>query len=119
MAARQRARQFAVLRTFGMSGRQLTGLLLGEQIVVYFFGLFGGSILGIILVTATLPFLQFSDSSIDAARLGVPPYLLAFNAPNAALFYVALLLAFAVALAIAARYATRLGLGSTLRLGED
>jgi putative ABC transport system permease protein len=119
MAARQRARQFAVLRTFGMSGRQLTGLLLGEQIVVYLFGLLGGTILGVILVTATLPFLQFSDSSIDASRLGVPPYILAFNAPNAALFYAALLLAFAVALAIAARYATRLGLGSTLRLGED
>ncbi|HST90065.1 MAG TPA: ABC transporter permease [Ktedonobacterales bacterium] len=119
LAARQRARQFAVLRTFGMSGRQLTGLLLGEQIVVYFFGLLGGTILGVILVTATLPFLQFSDSSIDATRLGVPPYILAFNAPNAALFYAALLLAFAVALAIAARYATRLGLGSTLRLGED
>ena len=119
LAARQRARQFAVLRTFGMSGGQLTGLLLGEQIVVYFFGLLGGTILGVILVTATLPFLQFSDSSIDATRLGVPPYLLAFNAPNAALFYAALLLAFAAALAIAARYATRLGLGSTLRLGED
>jgi len=56
LAARQRATQFAVLRTVGMSARQLAGLLLGEQVVVYLFGLIGGTVLGLLLVTADASF---------------------------------------------------------------
>lgn len=119
LATRQRATQFAVLRTIGMVGRQLTGLLLGEQIVVYVFGLVGGTVLGVLLATATLPFLQFSDTSIDPEKLGIPPYTLTFSVQGIAIFYAALLAAFAVALVIAARYAATIGLGKALRLGED
>jgi ABC-type lipoprotein release transport system permease subunit len=119
LATQQRGRQFAVMRTVGMSGRQLTLVLLGEQVVVYLFGLIGGSLLGLVLVTATLPFLQFSDTTIDPAKVGIPPYVLTFNGQTILYFYAALLLAFIVALVIAARYATRIGLGNTLRLGED
>ncbi|MGH2517125.1 MAG: FtsX-like permease family protein, partial [Ktedonobacterales bacterium] len=119
LATRRRATQFAVLRTVGMAGRQLTGLLLGEQIVVYVFGLLGGTLLGLLLVNATLPFLEFSDTTIDPTKLGVPPYEVIFNVQSTAIFYAALLVAFVVALAIAARYATTIGLGKALRLGED
>lgn len=119
LAARQRATQFAVLRTVGMAGRQLTGLLLGEQVVVYLFGLLGGTVLGLLLVTATLPFLQFSDTTIDPAKLGIPPYDIVFNVQGIGVFYASLLIAFAIALLIAARYATTIGLGKALRLGED
>ncbi|HLZ24697.1 MAG TPA: FtsX-like permease family protein [Ktedonobacterales bacterium] len=119
LATRRRATQFAVLRTVGMAGRQLTGLLLGEQIVVYVFGLIGGTVLGLLLASATLPFLQFSDTTIDPARLGIPSYVLAFNLRGTAIFYAALLIAFLLALAIAARFATTIGLGKALRLGED
>jgi ABC-type antimicrobial peptide transport system permease subunit len=119
LATRRRATQFAVLRTVGMAGRQLTGLLLGEQIVVYIFGMIGGTLLGLLLVSATLPFLQFSDTTIDPAKLGIPPYQLAFNGSGTAIFYASLLIAFVLALAIAARYATTIGLGKALRLGED
>ena len=44
LAARQRTRQFAVLRTLGMGARQLVGTLLSEQLVVYLFGLVGGTL---------------------------------------------------------------------------
>ena len=70
LATQQRARQFAVMRTVGMSGRQLTLVLLGEQVIVYLFGLLGGTLLGLVLVTATLPFLQFSDTTINPATGG-------------------------------------------------
>ena len=119
LAARQRVVQFAVLRTLGMLNRQLTGLLLGEQIVVYVFGLLGGTALGLVLVTATLPYLQFSDTTIDPTKLGVPPYLLALDPVRMLQLYAILLVAFAIALLVAAQYAATAGLGKTLRLGED
>ena len=65
MSARQRTTQFAIFRTLGMANNQLTRLLLGEQTVVYLFGLIGGTVLGLILTTATWPYLTFSDSTID------------------------------------------------------
>lgn len=119
MAARQRTTQFAIFRTLGMASRQLTGLLLGEQTVVYIFGLIGGTILGLILTTATWPFLTFSDSAIDPSKVGVPAYVLHFNWQAVGIFYGALLVAFVLALTIAARYAATIGLGKALRLGED
>ncbi|MEO7003107.1 MAG: FtsX-like permease family protein [Ktedonobacterales bacterium] len=119
LAAGQRSTQFAVLRTLGVASGELTRLLLGEQLVVYIFGLVAGTALGVLLTTATLPFLQFSDQAVNPAQLGVPPYTLVFNWPGAAIFYLALLAAFVVALAIAARYAATIGLGKALRLGED
>ena len=119
MSARQRTTQFAIFRTLGMAGRQLTGLLLGEQTVVYLFGLLGGTALGLILTTATWPFLQFSDSGLDPAKIGVPSYVLRINWQQVGIFYGALLLAFVLALVITARYAATIGLGKALRLGED
>lgn len=119
LAARQRATQFAVLRTLGVGNRELTQILLNEQMVVYLFGLVGGTALGALLVTATLPFLQFSDRPVDPAFLGTPPYVLVTDPKALAIFYASLLVAFVVALVIAARYAATVGLGRALRLGED
>jgi len=119
LATRQRATQLAILRTLGTGNRQLAGLLLSEQALVYALGLLGGTLIGLLLTTATLPFLQFSDTAVDPGRIGVPPYLLVFNPAGTLYFYLVLLGAFAVALAVSARYAARIGLGQALRLGED
>lgn len=119
LAARQRSTQFAVLRTLGVSNGNLVKILLSEQSVVYAFGLIGGTILGALLVTATLPFLQFSDQPVDPSMLGTPPYVLATDPKMLAIFYLSLIVAFIIALLIAARYAATVGLGRALRLGED
>jgi predicted lysophospholipase L1 biosynthesis ABC-type transport system permease subunit len=119
LTARQRTRQFAILRTLGMSGGQLLRMLLSEQVIVYFFGLLGGTALGLALSSATLPYLQFSSSISDPDQVGVPSYLFVFNFPGAAFFYAALALAFLLSLLLAARVAATVGLGRTLRLGED
>ncbi|HEV8190280.1 MAG TPA: FtsX-like permease family protein, partial [Ktedonobacterales bacterium] len=119
LAARQRTGQFAVLRTLGMARVQLTRLLLSEQLVVYLLGTLGGTAIGIVLATVTLPFLQFGDTTLDPSTIGVPPYRLALDPRPALVFYVALLVAFVIALLLAARYANRLGLGRALRVGED
>jgi hypothetical protein len=87
--------------------------------VIYAFGLIGGTLLGLLLSSATLPFLQFSLTTVDPSTVGVPPYVLAFNWQAVGFFYLALLGAFVIALLIAARYANTIGLGKALRLGED
>ncbi|HKW23649.1 MAG TPA: hypothetical protein VJO13_19870, partial [Ktedonobacterales bacterium] len=60
-----------------------------------------------------------SDTAVDLAAVGVPGYVLVANWPAIGAFYGALLLAFVLALIIAARYAATIGLGKALRLGED
>lgn len=119
VAARQRTAQFAVLRTLGMARAQITNLLVGEQLVVYLIGTLGGTALGLLLATATLPFLQFGDTTLDPATLGIPPYRLALDPRPVLIFYTALLAACTLSLLLAARYANRLGLGRALRVGED
>jgi hypothetical protein len=119
VAARQRLTQFAILRTLGVSSGELVSMLLGQQAIMYGFGLLGGIALGALLATATLPFLQFTTSSAGAAALQLPPSTLVFNARGIALFCAVLLAACVVALLLAARVALRAGLGKALRLGED
>jgi len=119
LTARQRATQFAVLRTLGASGGQLVRLLLGEQLAVYLFGLLAGTALGALLATATLPYLAFGGGQSDAATQNVPPSVLTIQWPSLGLFYGCLALALLLALLWMATYANRVGLGSTMRLGED
>jgi putative ABC transport system permease protein len=119
LTARQRATQFAVLRTLGASSGQLVRLLLGEQVALYLFGLVAGTALGAVLATATLPYLEFGAGQGDAAAQSVPPAALTVHWPSVAIFYGVLALACVLVLLWMARYAERLGLGRTLRLGED
>ncbi len=119
LTAQQRATRFAVLRTLGASGGQLVRLLLGEQLVIYVLGLLAGTALGALLATATLPYLEFGGGQGGAAAQSVPPAALAIHWPSLGLFYGCLALALLLALLWMASYANRLGLGRTLRLGED
>lgn len=119
VAARQRTTQFAVLRTLGMPSGQLTRVLLGEQLTLYGFALVGGTLLGAVLMTATLPYLQFSEGTVDPAHAGVPPYTLVVPPRTLLEFYAALAVALLLALLLVARYASHVGLGKALRIGED
>ncbi|HZC76200.1 MAG TPA: hypothetical protein VE258_00545, partial [Ktedonobacterales bacterium] len=76
-------------------------------------------LIGLVLASATLPYLTFDSMVADPGAAGVPPPMLAFSAPALLLFYAALLLAFLLALAWQRRSATHGGLGKLLRLGED
>jgi hypothetical protein len=87
--------------------------------MIYGFGLAAGTVLGVLLSTATLPFLQFSTLALNTTMEQLPPYVLSFNLAGIGVFYAALLVAFALALFIGMQTALRGGLGQTLRLGED
>jgi ABC-type lipoprotein release transport system permease subunit len=111
--------QFAILRTLGGHKDQLIRILLGQQLVIYGFGLAAGTVLGVLLSTATLSFLQFSTTAVNITMEQLPPYVLSFNLLGTGFFYAALLLAFALALLIGIQTALRGGLGQALRIGED
>ncbi|HEU0028049.1 MAG TPA: FtsX-like permease family protein [Ktedonobacterales bacterium] len=119
MAARQRATQFAVLRTLGMGDSQLLRMLLSEQTVIYITGALGGIALSALLAAAALPFLAFSSASYQPPELGVPAPRLAVNLNGSVVFLLALFAMFALALAIAGLVARSSGLGQALRVGED
>ncbi|MBF6591016.1 MAG: FtsX-like permease family protein [Ktedonobacterales bacterium] len=118
-SARQRVIQFAILRTLGLSRRELTNIFLLEQLVMYAFGLVGGLLLGLVLSGATLPYLAFSAILTDPTPPGIPPYVLVVNARDVLLFFAALALAFLLGLLWQRQVAVRVVLDRTLRLGED
>jgi predicted lysophospholipase L1 biosynthesis ABC-type transport system permease subunit len=119
VGAEQRLTQFAILRTLGGQRNQLVIILLGQQLVIYGFGLAAGTLLGVALSTATVPFMQFSTTTVDTAVQDLPPYTLSFNLPGTGIFYAVLLVAFGLALLIGVQTALRGGLGRALRIGED
>jgi ABC-type antimicrobial peptide transport system permease subunit len=119
VAARQRLTQFAILRTLGGRKAQLARILVAQQLIVYGFGLVAGTALGVVLSTATLPFLQFSTAVLNTTAQILPPFLLSFNVLAIAGFYVALIAAFVLALIVGLQVALRGGLGQAIRLGED
>lgn len=119
VSADQRVTLFAILRTLGMTRQQIRALLLSEQSIVYVFGSLSGTLLGVVLATATLPFLQFSGSLQDPTTLGIPPYILSFDSNHIAIFYVTLLATFILALVAGSWMALRAGIGRALRIGAD
>jgi putative ABC transport system permease protein len=119
MAARQRAVQFAVLRTLGMGAGPLVRMLLSEQVVVYIIGALSGVAVSALLAVAALPFLAFSSAAYQPPELGVPTPELAVNTNGSVVFLLALLGMFAVALVISGFVARASGLGKALRVGED
>lgn len=118
-SAHRRLNQFAILRTLGMTARQIQALLFSESAVMYLFGLVGGLALGLALSTATLPFLDYTAALQDPATVGIPPYSLDFAPAALVVLFVAFLLFFVIALAVQAGAATRAGLGDAMRIGED
>jgi hypothetical protein len=119
VSAQQRLTQFAILRTLGGRKPQLVRILLGQQLVVFGFGLLAGTVLGAVLSTATLPFLQFTTSTLNTTAQQLPPYVLSINPAAMVGFYGVLLAALALALVIGVGGALRVGLGTALRIGED
>ncbi|MEO7000290.1 MAG: ABC transporter permease, partial [Ktedonobacterales bacterium] len=116
---RQRRTQITILRTLGLSGGELARVTLAELGSIVLFSLVGGGALGLLLASATLPFLQFSATLLDTTTLGGPASTLALNPTGILAFYAALLVAFGLTLLLVAGITRRISLSSTLRLGED
>jgi hypothetical protein len=97
--------------------------LLGEQTLISPFGPVGGKLLRLFLATATMPSLTWSDTAVDQVVVDVPGYVLGYvlvaTWPVSGVPYGTVVVTFVLALLISARYAATIGLGTSLRLGED
>lgn len=129
LSVRTRRASFVVLRALGANARQVAGILLWEQSIIYLGALVLGLAFGIVLTRIAVPVLIFTGlpshgpmSSLSINDL----YLLQRAVPEQIivpfsldLVFVALVLICIVALVVMVRAALRPSLSSELRLNED
>ena len=111
---RNRAQQFALLRTVGLSGRQLVSLVLMEQVLVIAAGLALGSWIGGRLGEAVMPFLGNDERGEQV----LPPFVLEVNWGTLLTTYLAMGVVFAIIIVGVMLFIRRISLQRILRLGE-
>ena len=107
--------QFGVLRAMGLSRRQLTGMLLLEQLFTAGLSIGLGVLIGKIASLLFLPFLQTADNVSG----NVPPFHVVFNGKDTAQLYVVvgvMMLAGALLLMLHIR---RLRVHQAVKMGEE
>lgn len=115
VSARERLREFALLRALGLSGGQLSGWLTLESGLLIAISLVGGTILGFLLAQLILPLLSLNQQATHA----VPPATVVVPWLQVAVIEASTLLVLALVVTALALALRRLGLGSSLRLGEE
>ncbi|HET7037209.1 MAG TPA: FtsX-like permease family protein, partial [Thermomicrobiaceae bacterium] len=115
VSARERLREFALLRALGLSGGQLSGWLTLESGLLIAISLVGGTILGFLLAQLILPLLSLNQ---QAAR-AMPPATVVVPWLQVAIIEASTLVVLALVVAVLALALRRLGLGGSLRLGEE
>ncbi|HEV8192109.1 MAG TPA: ABC transporter permease [Ktedonobacterales bacterium] len=111
--------QFALWRTLGMARRHIGAVLAGELIASTLLAQVSGTVLAVVLAVTPPPVLGFSATTASVATVDTPPVQFAFSPQPIAAFYAVLLGAIMAALFIAVSQTMKLGLGRTLRVGED
>ncbi len=111
---RDREVQFALLRTIGLSTRQLIGLVWLEQVLVIAVGLALGTWMGGRLGTTIMPFLGHDDRGAQV----LPPFALEVSWDTLLVAYAAMAIVFAVIIFGVILFIKRISLQTALRLGE-
>ena len=114
VSVRSREVQFALMRTIGLSLRQLVALVWLEQVLVIVAGMVLGTWMGGRLGTIVMPFL----SSDDRGRQVVPPFVTRIDWVNLGITYAAMALVFGLIIAGVIWVIRRISLRRMLRLGE-
>jgi FtsX-like permease family len=115
ISAAERRTEFAVLRSLGLSGRQLSGALALEGGLTAALALAAGTALGVLLSWFVLPYVSLNG---EGGR-PFPEVVVHFPWRTAALLEGGLLLALALVLLIEIRMLGRIRLAPALRAGED
>ena len=112
---RSRQVQFALMRTSGLSGGQLTMLMWLEQTVIIAVGLALGTWMGSRLGATIMPFLGHDDFGGKV----VPPFVMVIDWSALLVTYAVMLAVFAVITLAIIILIRRLSLASILRIGEQ
>ena len=115
VSARQRRTEFALLRAIGLSGRQLSSSLWLENGSLVLVSLLAGTSLGLLIGWLVLPFVTVTQR----ATTPIPPVMVHVPWDRILLLDVATALALGVAVVVIGAVLRRLGVGGTLRMGED
>ncbi len=123
LSARSRQTNFAVLRALGGDPRQIGGVLLWEQGIIYVAALVLGIALGGVLASVVLPTLIFTSlittQNAFLISLNVPPIQTVVPFAPLGIVLGGLALVFIVALFLMTRVVTRPSVSQTLRINED
>ena len=111
---KSREAQFALMRTVGFSMRQLSTLVLLEQVLVIGAGLALGTWMGGRLGATMMPFLGHDDRGTRV----LPPFVVDVNWSTLIITYIAMGLLFAIIIAGVITLVRRISLQRILRLGE-
>ncbi len=115
MSARQREANYGILRSLGLSSRQLYTSLMFEQLILIIFGLALGTVLGALLNRLVLPGLPISLGD----RPPVPPFIPQEDWWAVLRIYFILLSTFVVSIGIATILLWRSRLHQVLRIGQE
>jgi hypothetical protein len=115
VSARQRRKEFALLRAIGVRSKSLSALLGAEQLSLALFAVVPGALMGMALASAVLPLVTVDDSG----QAPYPPLPLVIPWGTVALTAVATALAISAVVLALARLLARVDLVRVLRAGED
>ena len=111
---RSRQVQFALMRTTGLSGRQLMMMMWLEQTVIIAVGLALGTWMGSRLGATIIPFLGHDDFGGKV----IPPFVMVIDWPALLITYAIMLVIFAVITLALILLIRRLSISRILRIGE-
>ena len=111
---RSRQVQFALMRTTGLSGRQLMMMMWLEQTVIIALGLALGTWMGSRLGATIIPFLGHDDFGGKV----IPPFVMVIDWPALLITYAIMLVIFAVITLVLILLIRRLSISRILRIGE-
>jgi FtsX-like permease family len=115
ISAAERKTEFAVLRSVGLSKRQLSGALALEGGLTALLALAAGTALGLLLAWFVLPYVSLNGEG----ERPFPQVIVHFSWQTALLLEGGLLLALALVVAVEIRVLARVRLAPALRAGED
>lgn len=118
-AARRERVRIAILRTLGMSQRDLTLLPLQEVLLTQALGLLVGSVVGAVLIFAVAPLLGMIEAASAPTPGGGPPIVTVVPWQGFAVFAGLLLLMVVIVISVSVQRLTRMSLNSELRISED
>lgn len=122
LSARTRLTSFALLRALGTEPRQLGGVLIWEQSIIYGLALALGAAVGMILSTVVLPVLVFANLATVNTPGGpsnTPPVRVVLPWTGLGIALAAVVLLCVVSIALMAGVVARASIGQALRLNED